>query len=198
MPASYWNHNTHYHPLALRHVRPGTRALDVGSGEGLLTRRFVAAGASRVTGVDTDPAETARATRAAEGDDRLRYVTGDVLTASLDDHAYDLVTCVATLHHLDLAAGLQRLRALTAPGGHVVVVGLARAGSPADLALSAAGVPAALVARRLRGEWEHGSPIAEPRTTYAQVHEAARRHLPGARWRRHLYWRYSLTWQAPR
>jgi SAM-dependent methyltransferase len=198
VPTPYWNHNTHYHPLALRHVRAGTRALDVGSGEGLLTRRVVGAGAAGATGLDTDPAETARATQAAAGDERLHYVTGDVLTAPLDEHGYDLVTCVATLHHLDLDAGLRRLRALTAPGGHAVVVGLARAGSPTDLALSLAGVPAAVVARRLRGEWEHGSPITEPRTTYAEVREAARRHLPGARWRRHLYWRYSLTWQAPR
>lgn len=193
----YWNHNTHYHPLALRLVQRGTRALDVGSGEGLLTRRVVAAGASEATGLDADPAETTRATQAAEGDERLRYVTGDILTADLDEQAYGLVTCVATLHHLDLDAGLRRLRALTAPGGHLVVVGLARVGSPTDLALSLAGVPAAAVARLRRGEWEHGSPIAEPRTTYAEVRDAARRHLPGARWQRHLYWRYSVTWQAP-
>lgn len=198
MPSPYWNHNTHYHPLALQHVRPGSRALDVGSGEGLLTRRMVAAGAREATGLDTDPGETARALDAADGDPRLRYLTGDVLTAPLDAHGFDLVTCVATLHHLDLDAGLARLRELAAPGGHVVVVGLARIGSPADAVLSLAGVPAAAVARGLRDEWEHGSPIAEPTTTYTDVREAARLHLPGARWRRHLYWRYSLTWQAPR
>ncbi|MBB2921513.1 bifunctional 2-polyprenyl-6-hydroxyphenol methylase/3-demethylubiquinol 3-O-methyltransferase UbiG [Cellulomonas cellasea] len=197
MPTPYWNHNTHYHPLALRHVRPDTRALDVGSGEGLLTRRVVAAGAAEATGLDTDPTETARATRAAAGDGRLHYVTGDVLTAPLDERAYDLVTCVATLHHLDLEAGLARLRSLTAPGGHLVVVGLARLGSPVDAVLSLSAVPAAALARLLRHEWEHGSPVAEPATTYADVRDAARRHLPGARWRRHLYWRYSLTWQAP-
>jgi 2-polyprenyl-3-methyl-5-hydroxy-6-metoxy-1,4-benzoquinol methylase len=40
-----WNHSTHYHPDALRLVTAPTRsAVDVGCGEGLLTRRLLSAG----------------------------------------------------------------------------------------------------------------------------------------------------------
>ena len=36
-----WNHNTHYYPLVLAAVPDGCRrALDVGCGEGLLTREL--------------------------------------------------------------------------------------------------------------------------------------------------------------
>lgn len=197
MPTTPWNHNTHYYPLATRHVRAGTRALDVGSGDGLLTRVLLAAGAAEATGIDVDTAQTDRARAQAAGDGRLTYLTADALTAPLDPRGYDLVTCFATLHHVDLDAGLARLRALTAPGGHLVVVGLARVGSPLDAAWSLAAVPAARVAGAVRSYWEHGSPVADPRTTHAEVRDAARSHLPGVRWRRHLYWRYSLTWRAP-
>jgi len=34
--ASSWNHNSHFYPLARRALLPGTRALDLGCGEGLL------------------------------------------------------------------------------------------------------------------------------------------------------------------
>ena len=44
---------------------------------------------------------------------------------------------------------------------------------------------------------EHGAPVRDPEHSYGQVRAAARSILPGARWRRHLYWRYSLVWQSP-
>ncbi|KQR16417.1 class I SAM-dependent methyltransferase [Cellulomonas sp. Leaf334] len=45
-----WNHNTHYHPLTLRLAGSASSALDVGCGEGLLTRKLRSAGFVRVTG----------------------------------------------------------------------------------------------------------------------------------------------------
>lgn len=189
-----WNHNTHYHRLALRLAGTASSALDVGCGEGLLTRELHAAGVARVTGVDVDAEQVARAR--SQADDGLRYLVGDVVEVPHGEQ-FDLVTCFATLHHLDLVDGLRRLRDLVSPGGHLVVVGLARVGTPADAALSAAAVPAAMVADRARGVWEHGATVRDPEHTYGEVRTAARSILPGARWRRHLYWRYSLVWQSP-
>jgi hypothetical protein len=37
----------------------------------------------------------------------------------------------------------------------------------------------------------------EPDMTWAQVRKTAARLLPGARYRRHLLWRYSLVWTKP-
>jgi SAM-dependent methyltransferase len=189
----YWNHNTHYHPLALRCAAGASTALDIGCGEGLLTRRLRAAGIPRVLGIDLDPAQVERAR--SLGDDGLTYVAGDVL--DVPGGQFELVTCFATLHHLDLDAGLRRLAALTAPGGHLVVVGLAAVRSPLDAATSLAAVPCARVADRVRGSWDHGAPIADPETGYGRVHRRARAMLPGVRFRRRLYWRYSLLWHRP-
>lgn len=198
----YWNHSTHYHPDLARLVGPGTRrALDVGCGEGLLTRRLKAAGAGRVLGLDLDPDQVERARRAAGGSPEatgLDYVAGDVLAPlpALTE-PFDLVTSVATLHHLPLDEGLRRLRGLVAPGGTLAVVGLTRPRTVWDHAVSVAAIPAAAVARRRRGEWEHGSPIAEVTTSHSALSTAAREILPGALLRRRLYWRYTLVWRAP-
>lgn len=191
-----WNHNTHYHRLALGLAARSGSALDVGCGEGLLTRELRAAGVARVTGLDADADQVARARSLAGSDDALRYVLGDVLEVPHDER-FDLVTCFATLHHLDLAGGLGRLRSLVSPGGHLVIVGLARVATPTDAALSLAAVPAAMVADRARGHWEHGAPVRDPEHSYGDVRTAARTILPGAQWRRRLYWRYSLVWQSP-
>ncbi|WP_210410935.1 hypothetical protein [Oerskovia sp. KBS0722] len=76
-------------------------------------------------------------------------------------------------------------------------MGLTRPRTAWDWTVSAAAVPAAKIARRRRGEWEHGSPIAEVTTSHAELRAAAREILPGARLRRRLYWRYTLVWRAP-
>ena len=88
--ASHWNHNTHFHPLALGTVSPNTRALDVGCGEGLLTRELRAAGAASVRGVDLSPEMVAQARERAGRDPGLEYRVADFLTMPVTEQ-FDLV-----------------------------------------------------------------------------------------------------------
>jgi 2-polyprenyl-3-methyl-5-hydroxy-6-metoxy-1,4-benzoquinol methylase len=54
--ATRWNHNIHYHPLLLGAVpHAARRVLDVGCGDGQLTRQF-ATQAEHVIGIDLDEA----------------------------------------------------------------------------------------------------------------------------------------------
>jgi hypothetical protein len=57
---------------------------------------------------------------------------------------------------------------------------------------------AAALARAVHGKGDPGAPIKDPEMTWAEVRAAARRTLPGVRYRRHLLWRYSLLWSKPR
>jgi len=197
MARGSWNHNTHFHPLAVRHVTATTTALDVGCGEGLLTRQLAEAGAARVLGVDLEPAMVAQAVeRAPAGATALEYRVGDLLGMPTDER-FDLVTCVATLHHLELEPGLRRLRVLTAPGGRLVVVGLAGTTRASEVALSLATVVVDPLAKAARGYWEHPAPVQDPAHSYETVARTAATVLPGSRFRRRMYYRYTLEWTAP-
>ncbi|GAB2826188.1 class I SAM-dependent methyltransferase [Streptomyces daliensis] len=206
VPEPYWNTNVARHPGILRAVPEGCGdALDVGCGDGLLARKLTRL-ARHVTGIDSSPEMIARALdgsgngdRGRDGDGaRLTFVEGDVLTARLPLAGYDFVCSVSTVHHMDFEAALSRMRELLRPGGTLVVVGLAREGSPAEWAATVAAAPvvrAVKVLRRAHGP--EGMPVADPRMSYAQVRAAARRLLPGVRYRRHVLRRYSLTWHKP-
>lgn len=197
MEGERWNHNLHYHPLVLEAVPPGAQlALDVGCGEGTLARAL-SARVPRVVGIDLDPASVDLARE--RGGDGIEYVLGDVLTEPLG--LYDLVTSVATLHHLDARVGLRRFAELVRPGGRLVVVGLARSGTldvPRDVAAAFADRLSKIVNRQRRIHWEHPSPtVWPPPETFSAMRGIVREVLPRARYRRHLYLRWSLVWDRP-
>ena len=165
------------------------RALDVGCGEGMLARRLRTL-VPHVTGIDVDEPSLVLA-RGQSGD--VDYVLGDVLAAPFPAASFDLVTSVAALHHVDAAAALGRMRTLLRPGGTLAVVGLARGRSVRDVPA----VVATQMLRRRHGWWEPPSPtVWPPPLTYGEVRRVAEEVLPGCRFRRHLLWRWSLTWRV--
>ncbi|MFE2413273.1 class I SAM-dependent methyltransferase [Kitasatospora sp. NPDC059408] len=193
-PKSYWNTNVARHPDILRAVPAACRtALDVGCGDGMLAVKL-AERAQRVVGVDKSPEMIAAARARAD----LEFLTGDFLDLELPDTDYDFICTVTTIHHMDFEAALTRMRELLRPGGVLVVVGMAREKSPADWASLLAVAPLVRAIKLLRrASAPEGMPVAEASLTYAEVRSAARRLLPGVRWRRHVLRRYSLTWTKP-
>jgi len=192
-----WNHNVAYHDVLLSALPDGCRrALDVGCGDGVLTRAL-AARAEHVVGIDVDPALAERARAETAEMDNVEIVTGDVVGAELEPGSFDAVLAVATLHHLDLERGLGRLADLVAPGGVLGIVGLARSRSLWDVAHDGVGAVASRVQRRRHGWWEHSAVIVDPTRSYTDVLKAATLLLPGCRYRRHVLFRYSLVWTRP-
>lgn len=191
--AQRWNHNIHYHSLVLDAILENARsALDVGTGNGLLAadlRRKV----PEVVGIDVDEPVLNSARRENDG---VTWILGDVMDYPFG-RTFDVVASVAVLHHLpDLSAALRRFAELTAPGGVVIVVGLARSTRVADFALDAVGVVQHQWLSRRRHFWEHSAPtVWPPAHTYREVRESAMRELPGASWRRLPMFRYALTWR---
>ena len=190
-----WNHNIHYHSRILRAVPPGaTSALDIGCGEGMLSRelrRVVPA----VTGIDLDTPslELAR----GYGDD-ISYVHADFLEYPLEPASYDVIASVATLHHVDARAGLLRMRSLVRPGGVLAIVGLARTTMPRDAPYALAAAAVGTAHRVAKGHWQHPSPIVwPPPVTYPDMQALAAELLPGSTYRRHLLYRYSILWTRP-
>jgi SAM-dependent methyltransferase len=188
-------------------IPPGCeRALDVGCGTGALTRRLKPL-VPRVTGVDRDE-RSIQLARAHPGAAGIRYLQADFLTATFEPASLDLVTSIASLHHMDVRAALRRMSGLLRPGGVLAVVGLARASWPAELAAvipAAAGTQlhrAASAIRRRRAGARPGPAyqppvIWPPPLTYRDMRRLGTGMLPGAHYRHRLYWRYSLVWTKP-
>jgi SAM-dependent methyltransferase len=201
--ADPWSHNNHYHGAILKTVPPGCEhALDVGCGQGALTRRLRSI-VPHVTGVDRDERSIELARSHPQARD-IEYVLGDFRTDAFEPGSLDLVTSVASLHHMDGEEALTRMADLLRPGGVLAVIGLARIGSPADLVLeipSAVGqrVHAAASRRQHAPAETYTSPVIwPPPLTYGEMRQLARRVLRGSRFRRRMYWRYSLLWTKPR
>lgn len=200
-----WSHNAYYHRWLVDSMPTRVRcALDVGCGSGDLAS-LLATKADRVVGVDRSVKMIELARQRHPG--VATWLLGDVLTDDLplDPRGYDLVTCVACLHHLPLRPGLRTLAGLVRPGGLLVVVGLHPPVSAADLAVDAASVPANwIMGARLRRQGrggerghEYGMPIVEPAYPFTEIRAAAADLTPGAVLRRRLYFRHSLMWRRP-
>lgn len=198
--SDYWNHNVAFHrrivgDAALR----GGRALDVGCGDGLLLARLATVSRGAV-GLETDEQAVARARRRLEQIPQVKVLLDDVMDPDLPRRigTFETVSCVATLHHLPLEPALARLSELVAPGGRLIVVGLAANRSLWDWTLSALAVLPLRVIGALRREMpDVGVVTRPPRESLAEIRRAAARRLPGARIRRRFYYRYTLIWDRP-
>jgi len=184
----------HYHRVILDAVPSGaTRALDVGSGEGLLAQELRST-VPEVVAIDRDvpSIQQARDRRGAGG---VQFIVGDFLEYPFPAGSFDLIASVAAIHHMEMEAALRRMKELLRPGGTLVVVGLARSRRPADFFVDAAGVIVHRLHRLTKPYTEQTSPtVWPPPLTYGEVRQTAERILPGVRYRRHVLWRYSLVW----
>ena len=205
MSRAPWNHNIAYFPFILGVIgeKPRRNALDVGSGDGMLAAQ-IAGIVPRVVGLDIN-AHQVDVAAATYGDvPGLTFELGDLLDATpdgapfdgapFDGAPFDIVTISATIHHLELAPALERLKLLTAPGGTLIVVGLALDGTFGDFLISAATAPIVRLARAVRGWHEHNAPKHDARDSWSTVRGVSRDILPGSIFKRCLYWRYTLVW----
>ncbi|WP_327142277.1 class I SAM-dependent methyltransferase [Nocardia sp. NBC_01327] len=192
--ARRWNTNIHYHRLLADAVGEARTVLDVGCGEGMLSR-LLRQQIPHVTGIDLH--EPSITLARAQPPHDITYLHADFMTHPFPPASFDAIVSVATLHHLTPAAALTRMAELLTPGGTLALLGLARPTFPRDLpweALSAL----AYTPHRFKPRWDHPSPIIwPPPQTYSEMRALSRRTLPGSRYRRRLYWRYSLTWTKP-
>ncbi|HZC53481.1 MAG TPA: class I SAM-dependent methyltransferase [Mycobacterium sp.] len=192
----YWNHNAAYHPwlidLATRHRG---HVLDVGCGEGLLVQRLAAVSRS-VVGVDSDPSSVWRASARLESTGNASVELTPFETVEAGQRSFDLITFVASIHHLPLSESLQKARQMLRTGGELAVVGLSANKAIVDWAWSGLCLPAVRV-----GSWLHrerrniGVRVAEPHESLGEIRRVASDVLPGAVIRRGLYYRYRLLWR---
>jgi len=190
------------HLLRLLPPRP-ENVLEVGCGAGAFTR-LLASRARSVTALDLSPEMIRLARLQSAGRDNVEHVLGDFMQLSVPAEGFDCVVSIATLHHLPLAPALLKMKGALKPGGVLVINDLVADGGLADSCLSALAWPVSAarrflktgrprIQREVREAWaEHGR--NEPYLTMAGVREMCREHLPSARVKRHVLWRYTVVW----
>lgn len=114
--------------------------------------------------------------------------------------SFDLVVSVAMLHHVDTGAALRRFRQLVKPGGRVGVIGICQSRFPRDLPRDLAGAVATRVhqhvfEQRVVGALFAHCVAATPHRRAGTGDRGSR--TSGSHFRRHLLWRYTLTWTRP-
>jgi len=205
-----WSHNDHFHGWILRNLPARRRtAVDIGCGTGALAGKL-ATRFTHVTAVDRDAGMVAAARARLHDLPQVSVCRCDfaAVRSKAGDEGADLITMVAVLHHLDLDATLAQIPALLAPGGRLLVVGLARPHSVGDLVVDVASTAANPVmgmikhprAARSTQRSVHAQPVMpmkDPASTIAEITKSANAHLPGSTVRRRLFFRYTLRWEKP-
>jgi ubiquinone/menaquinone biosynthesis C-methylase UbiE len=115
----------------------GLSVLDVGCGTGDMLRRFAAAGASRLVGVDSSGGmlEVARRLSGSPGD--VTYIEGSAESLELEAGAFDLVTSCIAFHHFAHPEGaLSEIARVLSPGGRLLVCDMCSEGAAGRIMLA--------------------------------------------------------------
>ena len=198
-----WSHNDFYHRWLLRQL-PGRlrQTIDLGCGTGNLVLAM-SQRADVAEGIDADQAVIAAARARTAARRNAVFEVRDLMDLP-GEGQYDAVTAVAVVHHVPLSEALTKMRSLVAPGGRIVIIGCYRAATATDYLVELVAGPANMImgllnssARAREARVAMSAPTAAPQHTLAEIRQAAAAVLPGARIRRRLFWRYSLTFTAP-
>jgi SAM-dependent methyltransferase len=109
----------HRRYLELLGVGPGTRALEVGCGNGSMSawlgQRTAPGGSVVALDLDLSLVDT--------GSPHVEFRQGDILTGPVEPAGFDLVTARAVLHHVsDAGAAIANLAASLKPGGAILLI----------------------------------------------------------------------------
>jgi len=204
LPDDRWDHNAHYHPYLLRHLpaRCGM-ALDLGCGTGAFARAL-AERADHVLALDLSPRMIAVARERASDQNNITFQVTDALQWEWPEGQFDCIASIATLHHLPLAALLATMRRALAENGTLVVLDLYQRHGLGDRVTSALALPLSSAARVALTGHLRRSPAAQAiwaaharHDTYLSldhIRPVCAEIMPGARVRKHLFWRYSIVW----
>lgn len=202
-----WSHNDHYHPHLLRYVPQACEtSLEIGCGTGTFTR-LLAARSQHVLALDLS-LEMVRIARERSLDQpNIEYQVADVLTWPFPAERFDCIVSIASMHHLPLRDMLAKMKAALRPGGVLLILDLRKADNLLDLLANVVAYPASFFMRLAktgmvrppkaeRQAWEeHGK--RDHYLSPSEVRHICQELLPGAKVKKHLFWRYSLIWRKP-
>ena len=202
-----WEHNSHYHAFLLRQFPEHCgEALEIGCGTGSFAR-LMARRADHVLALDLSPQMVRIGKERSAEHPNIEFEVADVTNWQFPPGRFDVITSIATVHHLPFETTLTRMASSLKPGGTLAVLDLYERRGLIDSLLDTIAVPASYAWRlaklgkflednEAKRVWSaHGD--RDTYMTFSHIRQVALKLLPGSILRRHLLWRYSLVWQKP-
>src|SRR5688572_19703113 len=204
LPAEAWDHNSHYHDFLLRHVpSPCSKSLEIGCGTGAFSR-LLAARSEVVLALDLSPNMISIAEEQSAFYQNIDFRVADVMTHDVGEQ-FDCIVSIATFHHLPTEEALLRVKRALKVNGVLLVLDLFQPEGISDILRSAVALPVSMGLslfngrriigpQKVRAAWaRHG--LRDSYLTLDQVRDVCSSLLPGAVVKKHLFWRYSVTWK---
>jgi ubiquinone/menaquinone biosynthesis C-methylase UbiE len=200
-----WDHNNHYHWLLWRHVPLHcAEALDIGCGTGVFSR-LLAGRSDQVVALDLSPQMIKLAKERSNEYSNIDFQVADVMAWEFPVERFDCIVSIATLHHLPFETMLAKMKRALKINGVLIVLDLFQSEGWRNMGTDVFAVPANIMLKlihlgrlrerdEVRAAWaEHGRD--ESYLTLSEIFRACAAILPGARVRKHLFWRYSIVWE---
>jgi ubiquinone/menaquinone biosynthesis C-methylase UbiE len=201
-----WNHNAHYHDYLMKKVPARCKAaLEIGCGTGAFSR-LLAERSEQVIALDLSPQMIRMAKERSKQHPNINFEVADAIARDFPDGGFDCIVSIATLHHLPTEAMMRKIKRMLKAGGTFIGLDLFRAEGLSDVLANAVALPANIALRfikagrlreplEMRLAWaEHGK--TDTYMTMTEVREISADIFPGAEVKKHLFWRYSITWNG--
>ena len=180
--------------------------LDLGCGVGKFSR-LLAEKSDRVIALDLSPKSIEIAKQKSARFNNINYRVADISQWQFPTEYFDVITSIATLHHLPLNELLPKLKTALKPEGTLLILDLLEQQNIWDTLNDCIAVPLNwwfIKTRNKHIEFNHIAAEAmrehlrtDKYLTYSQVKEIYTSFLKTPKVRRHLFWRYSVVWQKP-
>ncbi|MBE6117669.1 MAG: class I SAM-dependent methyltransferase [Erysipelotrichaceae bacterium] len=191
---SYWNHNSAYYDWIKKKAASCKSILDIGCGDGSLLM-YLDDGQKELVGLDIDSFCIRKAC------ERNRSGHAEFILTSFDDYdprrSFDAVIFVASIHHMDMRAAIEKAKALLSPNGLLLIVGLASPSTFTDYIIEGLRVIPCKILSCVKGM--HSSedeqiPVSYNYPPLNEIRSILADELPHHNLRYGLYYRYLLEW----
>lgn len=200
-----WNHNNCYFEHLIKLIPNNVETcLEIGCGKGELSF-MLSKKSQKVIAVDLAD-KMIESSKVLHPNNNIEYICENILDMKFEDNSFDVIITTATAHHLPYDWLLCFAKNKLKKGGKLIILDLVKAKSLSDYIIWGSAIIPNIVMNlikngRLQKDDAHSKEVWERHgkhdryMTINEIKSLAQKHIPTAKVRRKLFWRYLLVWE---